>query len=82
MSLHEDGAAGSLIDTTGLHTYNTVLYDIYDTDTVLAAQLVQGTDDIGYLHLLSVNGSGNTLFKCHCDIFTLVRSFLRWSSQN
>ena len=77
MSLHEDGTAGSLIDTTGLHTYNTVLYDIYDTDTVLTAQLVQGTDDIGYLHLLAVNGSGNTLFKCHGHILTLIGSLLR-----
>ena len=76
MSLHEDGAAGSLIDTTGLHTYNTVLYDIYDTDTVLAAQFVQGTDDIGYLHLLAVNGSGNTLFKSHGHILALIGSLL------
>ena len=76
MSLHQDGTAGSLIDTTGLHANDTVLYDIYDTDTVLAAQLVQGTDDIGDLHLLTVNGSGNTLFKGHGHIFTLIGSLL------
>ena len=50
VSLHQNGTAGSLIDTTGLHANDTVLYDIYDTDTVLAAQLVQGTDDIGFFH--------------------------------
>ena len=43
---------------------------------VLAAQLVQGTDDIGDLHLLTVNGSGNTLFKGHGHIFTLIGSLL------
>ena len=76
MSLHEDGTARGLIDTTGFHTYNTVLYDIYDTDTVLATQLVQGTDDIGYLHLLAVNGSGNTFFKSHGHILALIGSLL------
>ena len=41
VSFHEDGSARSLINTTGFHADNTVLYDIDDTDAVLAAQLVQ-----------------------------------------
>ncbi len=40
MGLHENGSARSLINAAGLHAYNTVLYDIYDTDAVLAAQLI------------------------------------------
>ena len=40
MSFHQDSSARCLIYTTGLHAYNTVLYDIYDTNTMLAAQSV------------------------------------------
>ena len=43
---------------------------------MLAAQLVQGTDDIGDLHLLAVHGSGNTFFKGHGHIFALIGSLL------
>ena len=37
MSCHQDCSARSLINTTGFHTNNTVLNDVNDTDTVLAA---------------------------------------------
>ena len=47
-----------------------------DTVSLLSAGFVQGTDDIGDLHLLTVNGSGNTLFKGHGHIFTLIGSLL------
>ena len=40
MSLHKDGSARSLINTTGLHADNTVLNDIDDADSVLAAEFV------------------------------------------
>ena len=37
VSCHQDSSARSLIYATGFHTNNTVLNDINDTDTVLAA---------------------------------------------
>ena len=55
MCLHEDGSSGSLINAAALHSYNTVLNDIDDTDSVLSAELVESADDIGNLHSLAVN---------------------------
>ena len=54
MCLHEDGSAGSLVYTTGLHTNNTVLNDIYNTNAVLSAKSVQLGDDVRSFHLLAV----------------------------
>ena len=38
VGLHQDGSAGSLINAAGLHADHAVLYDVYNTDAVLAAQ--------------------------------------------
>ena len=37
MCFVKNGSTGCFIYTTGLHADNTVLYDINDTDTMLAA---------------------------------------------
>ena len=82
MRLVEDGSAGSLIDAAGLHAHNAVFHDIHDADAVLSAQLVEFADDIGNLHLLSVDGGGGALFKGHGHIFRFVGSLLGRGAQN
>ena len=54
MCFHKDCSTRSLINTTGFHTYNTVLNDIDNADSVLAAKLVQFCDDLGNFHCLSI----------------------------
>ena len=82
MCLVEDGSAGSLIYTAGLHTYHTVLYDITDADSMLAAKLVELADNIGYLHFFAVDTLWNTLFKCHRHIFAFIRRLLRCNTKD
>ena len=77
MSLHEDSSARSLINAAGLHAYNTVLNDIYDTDAVFAAEGVQLADDVSNLHLLTVYAGRNTFLEGHGNVLTLIRCFLR-----
>ena len=72
MRLVQDGAAGSLVYAAALHADQTVLDDIEQTDTVLAAQLVELEDDILRGHLLAVEGDGSALFKFDGDISRLV----------
>ena len=74
MSFHEDGSAGSLIDAAGLHADDTVLDDVDDADAVLAAQLVELADDIGYGHGLAVQGLGNTRLEGQGDVGDLIGS--------
>ena len=40
MSLHKDSTAWCLVNATRFHTYNTVLYDINNTDSVSSTNLV------------------------------------------
>ena len=82
MCFYEDGSARCFIYAAALHTNNTVFYDIYDTDTMFAAQAVQFTDDVGNFHLFTIDRSRNTLFKSHSNIFALVRSLLWCNAQN
>ena len=77
MRCHQDGSARSLINTTGFHADNTVLYDIDDSDSVLSADLVQLGDDLGNLHCFSVECFRNTLLECHGDLSFFIRSLLR-----
>ena len=77
MCFHKDCSTRSLINTTGFHTNNTVLNDVNDTDTVLAAKFVQLSDDLGNFHCLSVESFRNTLLKCHGNFCFFIRSFLR-----
>ena len=63
MCLHQDRSAGSLINAAGFHADNTVLYDIDDADAVLCAQLVQSADDVGNLHLYTVDALRNAFSK-------------------
>ena len=82
MCLHKDCSTRSFIDTTGLHTNYTVLYDIDDTDTMLSTETVQFTDDIRNFHFLSVYRCWNTFFESHSYIFAFIRSFLRRNTEN
>ena len=75
MCLVKDCSARCLIYTTGFHTYNTVLYDVADTDSVLSTELIKLHDNLRYLHLLSVYTCWYTFFKCHGYIFTRIWSF-------
>ena len=76
MCLHKDCSAGGLIYAAALHTNYTVLNDIDDTDSVLSAELIELSDDIGNLHLFTVYALGNAGFEGHSNILTLIGSFL------
>ena len=52
----QDGAAGGLVHAPVLHAYQPVLHNVDDADAVGAAQGVQLLNDLGCLHLLSVDG--------------------------
>ena len=82
MSFHQDGAAGGLVYASGLHAYDTVLNDIHDTDTMLAAQSVQLGDDLSHRHFLAVYGLGNAGFEGHSHILGLIGSLFRAYTQN
>ena len=77
MRLHQDCSARSLVNTSGLHTDNTVLDDIADADSVLAAKLIEFADNIGNLHLFAIDALGNAGLKCHRNISLLVGRVFR-----
>ena len=77
MSLVHDGSARSLINAAGLHADNTVLQNIYDTDTILAAQLIELGQKSDRIHLFTIQSDRNTLFKVQADFGSLIRSLLR-----
>ena len=68
--------SGGLVNTAALHTNNPVFHYVYYSNTMLSAKLIQGADDVGHLHFLSVNGGGNTFFKGHGHIFGFIRCIL------
>ena len=82
VSFHQDCSTRSFINTTGFHTNNTVLNDINDTDTMLAAKFVEFADDIRNLHGFAVDCLRNTFFKCHSYIFIFIRCIFRCISKN
>ena len=82
MSLHEDRASGSLVNAAGFHTHHAVFHNINNADTMLSAKLVEGGNDFGYLHFLTIDGGGNTLLKSHGYIFSFVRSLFGSGAQH
>ena len=82
VGFHQDGAAGSLINASGLHADNTVLNDVNDADAVLAAQLVELADDVGNAHGFAVEGLGNALLEGHGHIGDFIGSLLGCYAQD
>ena len=56
-------SAGGLVHTPVLHADQPVFYDIQKADAIVAAQLIELTDDIRGLHLFAVDRHGPALFK-------------------
>ena len=82
VSFHQDGSARSLIYSTGFHTNYTVLDDIYNTDTMFSAKLVQLSDHISNFHLFAIYRSRNSFFKGHSHVLSLIRCFFRSNAKN
>ena len=77
MRFVENGAAGGFINAAGLHANHAVFHDVHNADAVFAAELIQGGNNFGDLHLFAVDGGGHAFFKSHGNILTLFGSFLR-----
>ena len=74
---HQDCSARCFINAAGFHSNNTVFYDIDDTNTVFATKTVEFCDDLGQFHLFPIQTLRNPFFKCHGDIFRLIRCLFR-----
>src|SRR5690606_21665678 len=74
--LHEDGAARGLIDAAALHADEAVFNDVNAADAVLAAELVEGLEDLAGGELLAVDGHAVALDEVELDILGLVRRVL------
>ena len=75
----DDGAARGFINTTGLHANQTVLYDVYNANAVLAAQLVQLLQQLQCRQLFAVQCNRNALLKGQGDFCWNIRS-LQWGN--
>ena len=82
MRSHKNCSTRSLINTTGFHSDNTVFNDIDDSDSMFSTETVQLCDDFRNFHLFSVYALRNTCFKCHCNVFIFIRSFLWCCAQH
>ncbi len=82
MSFHKNCSTWSLIYSTALHTNNSVLNDINDSDTMLSADCIKLTNDISNLHFLTIKSNRHTLFKVNCKLYIFIRCFLRSYSKN
>ena len=70
----KDSSAGCFINASGLHTNETVLNQVNKTDAVLAAELIEGGNQLNTVHFLAVNSGGDTLFKVDSYICSLIGS--------
>ena len=77
MSGIQDCSARCLVYAARLHTYNTVLNNVDDSDTVFSAKFIQLADDIRYFHFFAIDTLRHTFFKSHSNIFCFVRSLFR-----
>jgi len=77
----QNRTARCFINASGLHTNQTVFYEVSQTNAIFAAQLVQGFNDLNAAHFLAVDGSRDTLFKVNGYISRLVRSINRRNAQ-
>ena len=73
----EDRSAGSFVDAAALHADETVFDDIEQPYAVLAAEFIEGEDDVLCAHFLAVEGGRDAFFKIECDICGLIGSVHR-----
>mmetsp|Transcript_21925 Transcript_21925/g.47855 ORF Transcript_21925/g.47855 Transcript_21925/m.47855 type:complete len:270 (+) Transcript_21925:619-1428(+) len=63
VGIQQDGAAGGLVHSSALHSHKAALHQVHTPDAVVAAQLVELSQQGGGAHLDAVNGHGVTLLK-------------------
>ena len=81
MGVVEDGAAGGLVDATGLHAHQAVLDDVRQADAVFAAQLVEFRHHLHAGEGLPVQLGGHALLKVQSDVGGLVGGLLGGDAQ-
>ncbi len=81
VSVIQNRSAGGFVNSARFHTYKTVFNNVEQTDTVLAAELVQRLDELHTVHSLAVECGRNTLLKMNGDVCGFVGSLLGRNAQ-
>ena len=82
MSGEEDCSSRSFVNASGLHSHETVFYDIYGSYAVFGAHFVKLCKKSYRIQLFSVKGHRDTFFKGDFHIFCLVRSIFRLAAEH